>query len=253
MDKSSCWTRPVEDNTPGTLSLFAQDTPHTKCTVKGILVATLRRAAALLLIALMSIFGCNERGADANRSDAVLRKVKLDVASEFQSSLPVLGTTIVHLAKRLEVASGGTMTMKVYEPGEMVPKLESLSAVSEGKVDVACSASGYWAGKMPAAPLFSSVPFGPEVSEYLAWMRQGNGLKLYQQMYDRYGYKVKVLICGVVPPETSGWFANPINSADDLRGLNMRFYGLGGRVMEKLGVAVTMLSSAEIFQAWKRA
>ena len=32
----------------------------------------------------------------------------------------------------------------------------------------------------------------------------------------------------------------------------MRFFGLGGRVMEKLDVTVTLLSSAEIFQAPER-
>ena len=44
-------------------------------------------------------------------------------------------------------------------PKKLVPKLESLSAVSEGKVDMAFSAAGYWYGKLPAAPLFSSIPY----------------------------------------------------------------------------------------------
>ena len=128
------------------------------------------------------------------------RKVKLRVASEFQTNMPVLGTTITRLASRLMTASNGTITMNVDEPGERVPKLESLGAASEGKVEAAYAASGYWHGKLPAAPLFSSVPYGPEASEYLAWMYQGNGMKLYQKMYDRSGYHVKVLICAIIPP-----------------------------------------------------
>jgi TRAP-type mannitol/chloroaromatic compound transport system substrate-binding protein len=210
------------------------------------------RHLALLWFAALSISACSERATETDRSLRAQSKVKLRVASEFQTNMPVLGATITRLASRLKMASDGMISMNIDEPGENVPKLESLGAVSEGKVDASYSASGYWAGKIPAAPLFSSVPYGPEASEYLAWMYQGNGMKLYQKMYDRSGYHVKVLICAIIPPETSGWFAQPINSVADLRGLNMRFYGLGGRVMEKLGVAVTMLSSAEIFQALER-
>ena len=209
-------------------------------------------AAAPLLLVSLTMAGCTEREQGQTSSAPARRNIKLTAASEFQMNLPVLGTTIQHMASRLEMASGGTITMKIYDPGELVPKLETLDAVSEQKVDVAYSTAGYWAGKLPASPLFSSVPFGPEASEYLAWIHHGNGMKLYQEMYDRAKYNVKVLVCGILPPETSGWFANPIESPGDLKGLNMRFFGLGGRVMEKLDVAVTLLSSAEIFQALEK-
>ena len=92
-----------------------------------------------------------------------------------------------------------------------------------------------WQGKIPEAALFSAVPFGPEADEYLAWLFKGNGMALYQEMYDAAGYKVKVLPYAVISPETSGWFSKPIESPDDLKGLRMRFFGLGGKVMQKLG------------------
>ena len=199
----------------------------------------------------LGLSACEQRSGSDEPAQAK-QKLTLKVASEFQSNMPVLGTTITQMASRLDIASDGMIKMKIYDPGELVPKLESLSAVSGGKVDMAFSAAGYWYGKLPAAPLFSSIPFGPEIGEYMAWMYEGNGMKLYQQMYDRKGFAVKVLICAILPPETSGWFAHPIKSQADLSGLKMRFYGLGGRVMEKLGVAVTLLSSAEIFQALEK-
>lgn len=205
-----------------------------------------------LLAVLFLTSACRDTGTESTPSTIIRHKTTLKVASEYQENMPVLGTTIRYIADRLEIASGGMLTMKVYEPRELVPSLESLDAVSAGKVDASYSASGYWAGKMPAAPLFSSVPFGPETAEYLAWMFEGNGMKLYQQMYDDAGYNVKAFVCCVLSPETSGWFARPIESGDDLRGLKMRFYGLGGRVMEKLGVAVTLIAGGEIFQALER-
>ena len=77
-------------------------------------------------------------------------------------------------------------------------------------------------------------------------------MKLYQEMYDRSGFDVKVFVCAMIPPETSGWFANEIRSVDDLKDLKMRFFGLGGVVMSKLGVSVSVLPVGEIFPALEK-
>ncbi len=148
--------------------------------------------------------------------------------------------------------SGGTLRMKVYEPGKLVPPFEILDAVSTGKVNSGYTTAGYWAGKIPAAPLFSAVPFGPEAGEYMAWLYYGNGLALYQEMYDQAGFNVKVIPCAIIAPETSGWFAKEINAPADLQGLKMRFFGLGGKVMQKLGVATSLLPGGEIFPALEK-
>ncbi|MGB1092409.1 MAG: TRAP transporter substrate-binding protein, partial [Oceanobacter sp.] len=106
--------------------------------------------------------------------------------------------------------------------------------------------------KMPAAAIFSTIPFGPEAPEFMAWMYYGNGMKLYQKMYDDAGYNVHVEPCALISPETSGWFKKPINSLEDLKGLNMRFYGLGGEALAKLGVSTSLLPGGEIFGALEK-
>jgi TRAP-type mannitol/chloroaromatic compound transport system substrate-binding protein len=58
-----------------------------------------------------------------------------------------------------------------------------------------------------------------------------------------------VIPCGVISPEASGWFRNEIKTLDDLKGLKMRFLGLGASVMQKLGVSTQLLQAGEIFQA----
>ena len=55
--------------------------------------------------------------------------------------------------------------------------------------------------------------------------------------------------CGIIPPEASGWFRKEIRSVQDLEGLKMRFFGLGAKVMAKLGVATQLLAAGDIFQA----
>ncbi|ANG61918.1 C4-dicarboxylate ABC transporter [Marinobacterium aestuarii] len=179
-------------------------------------------------------------------------KILLKTPIAFATNLPALGTTITWVADRLDKVSDGNIRMKVYEPGKLVSPPEILDAVSSGKVNSGYATAGYWQGKIPAAALFSAVPFGPEAGEYMAWMYYGNGLSLYQEMYDSAGFNVKVLPCAILSPETSGWFAKPIDKPEDLKGLNMRFFGLGASVMEKLGVGTVQLPGGEIFGALEK-
>lgn len=185
-------------------------------------------------------------------AEAADKKVLLKVPVAFSTALPGLGTPIVRVADDLKAASGGTVVAKIYEPGKLVAPFEILDAVSTGKVNAGYTTAGYWAGKIPAAPLFSAVPFGPEGGEYMAWLYFGNGLSLYQEMYDQAGYNVKVLPCALLAPETSGWFSKEINGPEDLEGLRMRFFGLGGKVMQKLGVSTSLLPGGEIFPALEK-
>jgi len=179
-------------------------------------------------------------------------KLLLKTPIAFGSHLPALGTPIVWVSDQLKLVSDGKVKMKIYEPGKLVSPKEILDAVSSGKVNSGYSTAGYWQGKMPAAALFSAVPFGPEAGEYMAWLYYGNGMKLYQEMYDNAGYNVHVLPCAIISPETSGWFSKPIEKPEDLKGLNMRFFGLGADVMEKLGVGTVQLPGGEIFGALEK-
>src|SRR5207237_5346691 len=52
--------------------------------------------------------------------------------------------------------------------------------------------------------------------------------------------------------ETSGWFRQEIKSVDEFKGLKMRFFGLGAKVMQKLGASTQLLAAADIFPALER-
>jgi len=55
-----------------------------------------------------------------------------------------------------------------------------------------------------------------------------------------------------IGPETSGWFREPVESLEQLKGLKMRFFGLGAQVMTKLGVSTQLLAGADIYPALER-
>ena len=130
--------------------------------------------------------GCrNSTNSEGNPTQSNERKARIELASFIPASVTVLGEQIVHIADQLDRVSGGSISMKIYDPGALVGALEILDAVSDGKVDAGYGASGFWAGKIPAAPLFSAIPFGPDSAEFMAWLYHGNGLELYQEMYDQ--------------------------------------------------------------------
>jgi TRAP-type mannitol/chloroaromatic compound transport system substrate-binding protein len=95
--------------------------------------------------------------------------------------------------------------------------------------------------------MYASVPFGPEAGEFLAWIKHGGGEQLMKELHAK--YNVEVIPCGLISPEASGWFRKEIKGAEDLKGLKMRFFGLGANVMQKLGVSTQLLQAGEIFQA----
>ncbi|MEL6510896.1 MAG: TRAP transporter substrate-binding protein [Pseudomonadota bacterium] len=175
----------------------------------------------------------------------------LEMTSSFGKNLPILGTAAIDFVEKINGISEG-VEFEHFDPGELVPTLEALDAVSNGSVDASYATAGYWQGKITAASLFAAVPFGPEAGEFIGWMLYDDGLTLYQRMYDEAGYNVHVLPCGIIAPETSGWFKNEINSMADLEGLNMRFFGLGAEVMQRLGVSTSLLAAGDIFPALER-
>ncbi len=207
------------------------------------------RKTIVMMISLflfVTVMGLSAGTANAEKN------VLLKVPMAYPSALPGLGTTIIWMADRIELLSNNTMSIKIYEPGKLVPPFEMLEAVSKGKVNACYGVSGYWSKYFPAADFFTAVPFGPEASEYMAWIYYGNGMKLWQEMYDQGGMNVKALLCGVLPPETSGWYLKEITKVEDFKGLPIRFFGLGGKVLQKLGASVTLLPGGEIFPALEK-
>jgi TRAP-type mannitol/chloroaromatic compound transport system substrate-binding protein len=182
---------------------------------------------------------------------AAAAQTQLEMTSAFGKNLPILGTAATDFVAKVNGIST-EVEFEHFDPGKLVPTLEALDAVSNGSVDAAFTTSGYWQGKINAASLFAAVPFGPEAGEFLGWILYADGAKLWQQMYDDNGYDVVVTPCGVIAPETSGWFKNEINSVEDLQGLNMRFFGLGAKAMQKLGVSTSLLAGGDIFPALER-
>jgi TRAP-type mannitol/chloroaromatic compound transport system substrate-binding protein len=175
------------------------------------------------------------------------QNVEWKMQSVYSSSLSVLGPAGVRLTENVERLSNGTFKIQFYEPNALVGILQIFDALKAGSIDAAWTTPFFHSRRIPALVFFSTVPFGPRVGEYLAWMRYGGGDEIYDEIYAEDG--LKGFHCGVIAPEGSGWFRDEVRSLDDLRGLKMRFFGLGAKVMKKLGVSTYMLDPLDIYPA----
>ena len=168
----------------------------------------------------------------------------------FQTTWPVLGDNPVYVSQMVEKASRGTFLLDIFEPNEIVPPFSITDAVRDQKIEAGYTWLGYDQGKIPASTLVGAVPFGMEPWEYSAWWFEGEGKNLTEKLYEK--HKIHPIFCGMTGPETAGWFRAPLQSLEDLKGLKIRFAGLGGKVLEQLGASVTMLPGSEIFQALEK-
>src|SRR5690606_12233784 len=123
----------------------------------------------------------------------------------------------------------------------------SFDAVSNGAVNACWGISGYYYGKNPALAIFSAVPFGPEWPEMLAYFSYGGGKEQYDEIYAK--SNIKGIVCGGTVSAASGWYGQEIHSVDDLKGMKMRIFGLGAKVVEKLGVSAQLIPAGDIYPA----
>ena len=176
--------------------------------------------------------------------------VRWRITSSFTSVMPVIGHTPLRVAEQVSEITGGRIVMEYFEPGEVVPAFEITDAVRDRKVQAGFMWVGYDQGRIPASTLISAVPFGMEPAEFAAWWYHGGGQALGEALYNE--HNVQPILCHLIGPETAGWFREPITSLEDLQGLKIRFAGLGGKILQRLGASVTMIPGGEIFQALEK-
>jgi TRAP-type mannitol/chloroaromatic compound transport system substrate-binding protein len=129
-----------------------------------------------------------------------------------------------------------------------VPALEVLPNVESGIYPIGHTASYYYTDRAEFTAFGTSLPFGLTVRQQNAWLYEAGGLDQLQLLYrDRFG--MIQFPAGATGAQMGGWFNREIRSMATSRGLKMRIPGLGGRVMERLGVAVQQVPGDEILEA----
>lgn len=185
-----------------------------------------------------------ENGAPAARGDTN-RRFQWHMVTTWPKHFPGMGTAAEDLAARIGEMSNGRLTVQVYGAGERVPAMEVFDAVSGGAAQMGHGAAYYWKGKSAAMPFFTTVPFGLAAWEMNAWLHYGGGMELWRELYADFG--LLPFDAGNTGVQMGGWFRRPITGLADLDGLKMRIPGLGGEVMQRLGVTTVNIPGGELF------
>ena len=185
-----------------------------------------------------------------NTGVAEAKKVRWKMQSTWGSKLPHLGTSGPRFSNDVKVMSAGSLIIKFFEPNALVPALECFDSISKGALDAAWTTPGYSVGKIPALSFFTAVPFGPGFGEMMAWQWFGGGLDIKNDLYAP--HNLIALPNLAIGPETSGWFKKEIKSVEELKGMKMRFFGLGAKVMQKMGVSTQLLAGGDIYPALEK-
>ena len=173
------------------------------------------------------------------------KTIKWKMVTSWPKNFPGLGTGANFLAKTINEMSGGRLKVKVYGANEIVPALEVFDAVSRGTAQMGHSGAYYWKGKHPATQFFTSVPFGLTAQEMNGWLYHGGGMKLWEELYDKFNLIPNA--AGNTGVQMGGWFNKEINSVSDLKGLKMRIPGMGGEVLKQAGGTPVTLPGGEIY------
>ncbi len=207
-------------------------------------------AGAGLLAACGSDSG--EGGGDLEGAPAVqtAQRIRWRCASSFPRSLDTIYGSAEMLGEITSALTGGRFEIRDYPAGELVPGLQVMDAVQQGTVQVGQSTSYYYTGKNQALAFDAGVPFGMTARQQDAWLNEGGGLDVVRGVFA--DFNIITFPGGNTGAQMGGWFRREVNTPEDLRGLKMRIPGLGGDVMDRMGVTVQVLAGGEIYQALER-
>lgn len=177
-------------------------------------------------------------------------RVRWRLASSFPRSLDTLFGGAEVMAERVSAMTGGAFEIRVHPAGELVPGLEVLDAVQQGTVEIGQTASYYYIGKNPALAFDTCVPFGLTARQQTAWLLEGGGTEALAPLFADFG--IVAFPAGNTGVQMGGWFVPEVRSLADLAGLKMRIPGMGGQVMETLGVVPQTIAGGEIYPALER-
>ena len=194
---------------------------------------------------------CGSSGEEMGAAAVQTRpRVSWRLVSSFPRSLDTIYGAAEVLADRVSSLTDGRFTIRSFPAGELVPFDQVLDSVQKGTVAIGHSASYYYIGINAAFAFDCTVPFGLTARQLNAWLYHGDGMDHLRPLFA--DHNLINYPGGNTGVQMGGWFRREINSLDDLRGIKMRIPGLGGKVMDALGVTVQVLAAGDIYTALER-
>jgi len=218
------------------------------------------RLAILLMVAItilaLVVVGCAPK---AGPGEAPTPAPEEEIVKWRMTGPWAAGTTLYvvmeDFANRVSEMTDGKFQIEVYAGGAIFPMYEEYDALNEGTLDAYMCGPSAAAGVFgTCSRLFVGYPGGPNIYELLAWLYEGGGDEFGQEILDRQNYNVHYV--GSIAPNSAegfGWFAKPITSLDQFKGMKFRTASIWGEILaEELGAAVVQIPAGELYEALKQ-
>ena len=86
----------------------------------------------------------------------------------FPTSMYPIGPSTTQFVEKVNVLTKGTIEVKLFEPEDLVPALDTFNAVSKGIIEAALTSPSFWGDKSRGFELLGGFPFSPKIGEFLA-------------------------------------------------------------------------------------
>ncbi|MGP1255796.1 MAG: TRAP transporter substrate-binding protein [Kiloniellales bacterium] len=172
------------------------------------------------------------------------RAIRWQMVSRWPDEFPDQMASGRRLAERITQMSDGRLSVDVVGPRDLGDYRDTFDKVSSGEIAMARSLSYDWRDRGLAFEIFTMVPLGMTETERTIWIQDLGGQALWDDLFGVFG--VKPFLAGSLGPQSFGWFAEPIRSLEDLRGLRYRTTGINVPIMRELGVSPVSMPRSEI-------
>ncbi len=177
-------------------------------------------------------------------------RIRWRCPNSFPKSIETLYAAADMVSRRVAEMTDGAFQITVSGPGEVVPGLQVLDAVSQGSVECGFTAGLYYFGKDPSLAIATTLPMGMGSRAMYAWLTYGGGRDELKPVWQDQG--VHAIPAACTGAQMGGWMRREIKSVAEMRGLKFRIAGLGGAVMQKLGVVPQQIAPTDIYPALER-
>jgi TRAP-type mannitol/chloroaromatic compound transport system substrate-binding protein len=177
-------------------------------------------------------------------------RIRWRCPNSFPKSIETLYSAAEIVSRRVREMSDGAFEISVSGPGEIVPALQIMDAVTQGSVESGFTPGLFYFGKDPSLALSTTLPMGMASRAMFAWLHYGGGRDQLRDVFrDQNVHAIPAACTGA---QMGGWFRKEIRSPEDLKGLKFRIAGLGGSVMQKLGTVPQQIAPSDIYPALER-
>ncbi|MGK7895914.1 MAG: TRAP transporter substrate-binding protein [Xenococcus sp. (in: cyanobacteria)] len=207
---------------------------------------------ALGAIGTTAIGACTSQSSQPQNTKTVSLNVsqpsiRWRMATSWPKSLQILFEAADLLCQQVNKMTNGRFVITPYAAGELSDGLKVLQAVQDSIVECGHTASYYYLDYGSALAFGTTLPFGLTATQQNAWLYYGGGLEAMRQLYQDLG--IINFPGGNSGTQMGGWFKQEVKTIADFQGLRMRVPGLGGKILQRLGVEIQSLPGDRIFSA----